>query len=129
MKIKVLSFAIVFFSLTSCLKNQTEGVKVVDVVKYENKMKQPDVQLIDVRTPEEFREGHLEKAINIDITADNFDTKVATLNKEKPIMVYCKSGGRSARASARLKDLGFKNITDLDGGIMNWKSENKKIIE
>lgn len=129
MKLKVLSLAILFFGLTSCLKNQADGVQVLDVAKYEKNMAQPDVQLVDVRTPEEFTEGHLENAINIDVTADDFDAKVASLDKEKPVMVYCKSGGRSAKASARLKELGFKNITDLEGGITNWKSEEKPTVK
>lgn len=129
MKLKVLSLVILFFGLTSCLKNQADGVQVLDVAKYEKNMAQPDVQLVDVRTPEEFSEGHLENAINIDVTADDFDAKVASLDKEKPVMVYCKSGGRSAKASARLKELGFKTITDLEGGITNWKSENKPVVK
>ncbi|MFN7044073.1 MAG: rhodanese-like domain-containing protein [Flavobacterium sp.] len=129
MKIKVLSLMFLFLGVTSCLKNQADGVQVLDVVKYEKKMTQPDVQLVDVRTPEEFSEGHLENAVNIDVTADGFDAKVASLDKEKPVMIYCKSGGRSAKASARLKELGFKNITDLEGGITNWNSENKPTVK
>ena len=129
MKLKVLSLVILFFGLTSCFKNQADGVQVLDVAKYEKKMTQPEVQLVDVRTPEEFGEGHLENAINIDVTADDFDAKVASLDKEKPVMVYCKSGGRSAKASARLKELGFKTITDLEGGITNWKSKNKPVVK
>ena len=129
MKIKVLSLVFLFLGVTSCLKSQADGVQVLEVSKYEKKMTQPEVQLVDVRTPEEFSEGHLENAINIDVTADDFDAKVASLDKEKPVMVYCKSGGRSARASARLKELGFKTITDLEGGITNWKSENKPVVK
>ena len=129
MKLKVLSLVILFFGLTSCLKNQADGVQVLEVSKYEKKMTQPEVQLVDVRTPEEFSEGHLENAINIDVTADDFDAKVVGLDKEKPVMVYCKSGGRSAKASAKLKELGFKTITDLEGGITNWKSENKPVVK
>ena len=129
MKLKVLSLVILFFGLTSCLKNQADGVQVLEVSKYEKKMTQPEVQLVDVRTPEEFSEGHLENAINIDVTADDFDAKVASLDKEKPVMVYCKSGGRSARASARLKELGFKNISDLEGGITNWTNEDKPVVK
>ena len=129
MKLKVLSLVILFFGLTSCLKNQADGVQVLDVAKYEKKMTQPDVQLVDVRTPEEFSEGHLENAINIDVTADDFDAKVVGLDKEKPVMVYCKSGGRSAKAYARLKELGFTSITDLEGGITNWNSENKPTVK
>lgn len=129
MKIKVLSLVLLLIGVTSCLKNQVEGVQVLDVSKYEKKMEHPDVQLVDVRTPEEFAEGHLENAINIDITADDFDSKIAALDKEKPVMVYCKAGGRSAKASSRLNELGFKNISDLEGGIINWNSENKPIVK
>ena len=129
MKIRVLSVVVLFLGVTSCLKSPADGVQVLEVSKYEKKMTQPEVQLVDVRTPEEFSEGHLENAINIDVTADDFDAKVASLDKEKPVMVYCKSGGRSARASARLKELGFKTITDLEGGITNWKSENKPVVK
>ncbi len=129
MKLKVLSLVILFFGLTSCLKNQADGVQVLNVAKYEKKMAQPDVQLVDVRTPEEFNEGHLENAINIDVTADDFDAKVASLDKEKPVMVYCKLGGRSSKAATRLKELGFKNISDLEGGITNWTNENKPTVK
>ena len=114
---------------TSCLKNQADSVQVLDVATYEKKMTQPDVQLVDVRTPEEFSQGHIENAVNIDFMADDFDAKVANLDKEKPVMVYCKSGGRSAKASARLKELGFKNISDLEGGITNWTNEDKPVVK
>ena len=104
-------------------------MQVLDVATYEKKITQPDVQLVDVRTPEEFSQGHIENAVNIDFMADDFDAKVANLDKEKPVMVYCKSGGRSAKASARLKELGFKTITDLEGGITNWTSEEKPTVK
>jgi rhodanese-related sulfurtransferase len=129
MKIKVMSLLFLFLGLTSCLKNPTDGIQVLDVAKYEKKITEPNIQLIDVRTSEEFSEGHIENAVNIDVTANDFDAKVASLDKEKPVMVYCKSGGRSAKASARLKELGFKTITDLEGGITNWKSENKPTVK
>ncbi len=129
MKFKVLSLLCFFLSLSSCLKNQTEGVQVLDATTSEKKMNQPEVQLVDVRTPKEFSQGHLENAVNIDFLADDFDAITANLDKEKPVMVYCKSGGRSAKASARLKELGFKTITDLDGGIINWTNEEKPIVK
>jgi rhodanese-related sulfurtransferase len=129
MKIKVFSLLFLFFGITSCLKSQTEGVQVLDVAKYEQKMAAPEVQLIDVRTPDEFNDGHIENAVNINFMSDDFDTNVAGLNKDKPILVYCKSGGRSAKAAARLKELGFTTISDLEGGISNWTSENKPIVK
>lgn len=129
MKLRILSVFVVLMSLTSCIKKQVEGVQVVDIATYEKQLKQPEVQLIDVRTPEEFSQGHLENAKNINIMAEDFDAQVASLDKSKPVMVYCKSGGRSARASERLKELGFTMITDLEGGITNWNSENKPTVK
>ena len=129
MKLRILSVFVVLMSLTSCIKKQVEGVQVVDIATYEKQLKQPEVQLIDVRTPEEFSQGHLENAKNINIMAEDFDAQVASLDKSKPVMVYCKSGGRSARASERLKELGFTTITDLEGRITNWNSENKPTVK
>lgn len=129
MKIKVMSLLFLFLGLTSCLKNHTDGIRVLDVAKYEKKITEPNIQLIDVRTPEEFNEGHIANAVNINFLADDFEANVANLDKEKPVMVYCKSGGRSAKASARLKELGFKNITDLEGGISNWNSADKPTVK
>ena len=129
MKLRILSVLVVLMSLTACIKKQAEGVQVVDIATYEKQLQQPEVQLIDVRTPEEFNEGHLENAKNINIMGDDFDSQVASLDKTKPVMVYCKSGGRSAKASARLKELGFTSITDLEGGITNWNSENKPTVK
>jgi rhodanese-related sulfurtransferase len=129
MKIRILSVLVVMMSLNSCIKKQVDGVQVVDISTYERQLKQPEIQLIDVRTPEEFSEGHIENAKNINIMENDFDAQVATLDKTKPVMVYCKSGGRSAKASARLKELGFTTITDLEGGITNWNSENKPTVK
>ena len=129
MKIKVLSLMFLLLGFTSCLKNQADGVQVLDVATYEKKMAEPQVQLVDVRTPEEFNEGHIENAVNINFMSDDFDANVAILDKEKHVMVYCKAGGRSAKAAARLKELGFKAITDLEGGISNWTSKNKPTVK
>ena len=127
MKIKMFSFLIIVMAFSSCIKKSVEGVVLSDATTFEKKMSAPNVQLIDVRTPEEFAEGHLPKAVNIDVNSDDFETKVTSLDKEQPVMVYCKMGGRSAKAAEKLKELGFKNITDLDGGFSNWSNENKPI--
>jgi rhodanese-related sulfurtransferase len=115
------------FSLTSCLKQKTEGVEVLNPDTFEQKLQASDVQLVDVRTADEFAEGHLPNAINIDINGDNFEDETAKLDKEKPVMVYCKMGGRSAKAAANLKEQGFKDVSDLDGGITSWKDAEKTI--
>ena len=127
MKFRIAIICFVFFAATACVKSQTEGVTLVDVPTFEQKMTTEAVQLIDVRTPEEFAAGHLPNAINININDATFETKMSSLDKSKPVLVYCKSGGRSGRACGIVKELGFTNITDLDGGITSWKANDKPI--
>lgn len=84
-------------------------------------------QLIDVRTLEEFSEGHLKNAQNICITDADFEENVAKLDKNQPVYLYCRSGKRSASAAEILKDMGFTEIYDMEGGILKWESENLEI--
>ena len=127
MKLKVAVLALLLFSMTSCLKTKTEGVMVLNPESFEQKMNDDDIQLVDVRTPEEFAEGHIANAVNININGDSFDAEITKLDKNKPVMVYCKMGGRSAKAAASLREKGFKNISDLDGGITGWMETGKPI--
>lgn len=85
-----------------------------------------EVQLIDVRTPEEFKSGAIANAKNINILSDDFNSEIEKLDKDKPTCVYCKKGGRSAKAAQRLKEKGFKNVYDLEGGITNWNETKGK---
>ena len=88
----------------------------------------PNAQLIDVRTPEEFSRGHLKGAININYQGDEFTAEIAKLDKNKPTYVYCQSGGRSSEACKYLSNQNFANIYDMDGGFSKW-SHYKKPIE
>jgi len=112
---------------SSCLKQKTEGVLVVNSSVFEQKMAEQDIQLVDVRTPEEFSEKHIANALNANVLGEDFEQKVITLEKNKPILVYCKSGVRSANAAAKLKAMGFTTIIDLDGGITQWVAEGKPV--
>lgn len=83
--------------------------------------KDQSVQLVDVRTAEEFAQGHLKGAVNIDWKADDFARKVsAQLDKDRPVMLYCRSGRRSAEAAAVLDKLGFKTF-NMKGGILAYE--------
>ncbi len=88
-----------------------------------------NVQLLDVRTAEEFAEGHIEGAMNIDVKENSFlDNAIARLNKEHPVAVYCKSGRRSASAAKMLSKAGFK-VVNLKGGIMAWSITRKPVVK
>lgn len=84
-------------------------------------------QLLDVRTPEEFSQGHLEKAENIDYKNAAFKEQVEKLDKNKPVFVYCLSGGRSSAAAKVLHEKGFTHVYEMQGGFMKWTSSGKLI--
>jgi rhodanese-related sulfurtransferase len=84
--------------------------------------KEKKVIVLDVRTPEEFKAGHLKGAVNADFNAKDFANAVAALDKEATIVVHCQAGGRSARSLPKLKDLGFKKLVHLDGGFGGWEA-------
>lgn len=87
----------------------------------------PDAQLVDVRTPDEYAEGHLKGAVNINYNADDFTAKAAKLDKGRPVMVYCLSGGRSAFAAAKLDAMGFAHVYNMEGGIEGWEEAGKPL--
>ncbi len=82
-----------------------------------------DIILIDVRTPQEFASGHLENAVNMNYFDGDFYAQLKTLDKNKPVYLYCKSGRRSANAAEKLEDMGFVKIYDLEGGTSNWQAK------
>ena len=83
-----------------------------------------NAQLIDVRTEDEFNGGHIKNAKNIDWNGNDFDAQLTSLDKTKPLLVYCLSGGRSKKAAAKLTELGFKEVLELDGGYLAWSNAN-----
>jgi rhodanese-related sulfurtransferase len=86
--------------------------------------KTPGAVLLDVRTAEEYGEGHLAKARNVDYKRDDFRDQVSKLDKSKPYFVYCKAGVRSNKAADIMKELGFRQVYTLDGGIDEWEDED-----
>ncbi|AMC11671.1 hypothetical protein Lupro_10510 [Lutibacter profundi] len=138
----LLSLSIIFISL-SCKNNQdknksstnniivntnqeTKG-KITLLSPSEFKEKSKDHQIIDVRTPMEFKEGYIEGAKNMNLKGDDFTKEISSLDKDKPVYIYCKSGHRSGIAAKKMIELGFKEVYDLQGGILNWKQNNNKV--
>ena len=89
----------------------------------------PDKQIVDVRTSEEFRQGHISGAIVIDYYKDDFKAQLSKLDKNKPVFVYCAGGGRSGASASLLSDLGFKQIYDLRGGFNAWSKASKPTVK
>jgi thioredoxin 1 len=122
---KIFSF-IAAVILSSCSNAQTtstptrlSAAAVADQLK-----KDPSVQLLDVRTPGEFNNGHIPNAMNANINDKHFEDKVSALDKTKPVYVYCLSGGRSNTAAKQLRAAGFNNVIEMPGGMMEWRAKN-----
>lgn len=89
----------------------------------------PDVQLLDVRTAEEVAEGKIAGSINISSADPNFEEAIRGLDLTKPLYIYCRSGGRSANSADLVKEFGFPEIYDLDGGITAWETAGYSVVK
>ena len=87
------------------------------------------VAVIDVRTPDEFKEGHIKGAKNIDILSSDFETQLGKLDKTQPTLVHCQAGGRSMRALKVFEKLGFTNLIHLDDGFGGWEAAGKPVVK
>ena len=85
--------------------------------------------VLDIRTPEEYNEVRLDGAINVDYYATDFADQLDTLDKNNPYVMYCRSGNRSSDAVETMKDLGFTEVYEIDGGIVNWYESGFPVVE
>ncbi|MGL5317602.1 MAG: rhodanese-like domain-containing protein [Bacteroidales bacterium] len=116
---KILLLLIVLFSTTCIQAQEDKYVKSVDNTEFKKLIHSKDVILVDVRTPREFKEGHIPNALNLDYRSEAFSDNIKKLKKEKTIAVYCRSGSRSKMAAKKLIEEGF-DVYELNKGIMNW---------
>ena len=108
---------------------EAQVAKNINASQFSEIIKDKEVQLVDVRTAREVVAGKIEGAVNIDYYGQNFKEEIAKLDKGKTIAVYCRSGGRSGSAMSILKDLGFKNIYNLSGGMIGWQSNKMHVVK
>ena len=122
--------AITLFTLTtvlySCSSGQSQtGNTALSATEFAQKTKElSSAKIIDVRTPDEFSKGHIQNAENFDWNGNEFEKQIATLDKSEPVFVYCLSGGRSSSAANKMRADGFKQVFELTGGMMKWRSAN-----
>lgn len=115
---------IVIMSLLSMLlgsKNRADSnVELLSPIEFKSRIQNKNVQLVDVRTAREFNARKIKGAINIDFYSGKFNVEFNKLNKEKAVYLYCRSGSRSRQAAYKLEALGFTQIYDLQGGLLNY---------
>ena len=115
------AFGILDSRPNSQLQQVKQVIKRVSKKEFKEKLNTlNDVQLIDVRTPGEFKGGTIKGAINIDYNSSSFNALIAQLDKTKPTLIFCHSGGRSAKALQKFKLINFEYVLELEGGYSAW---------
>lgn len=117
----ILFISIIF--LNSCNGQSNRYLQIAPAEFSEKINNEKNPQIIDVRTPEEFKDGHLDNAINIDWSNANFQANIAKYDKTRPVYIYCLSGGRSKKAAENFAMLGYQKVYELKGGIMRWNAD------
>ncbi len=100
---------------------EKDNITILEKDSFAEAIKENNVQLLDVRTPKEYAEGHIADAKLLNyFEKDAFRKYASKLDKDEPVYLYCRSGNRSQKAAKILVDMGFTEIYDLEGGYMNW---------
>ena len=121
---RILFVALIFIS-SYCF---SQAVTSLPVNEFEKKLDSKQIQLLDVRRPEEYQAGHLHGAFQADwLNKQQFEERVQYLDKTKPVYVYCLAGSRSAAAANWLAEKGFTSVVNMQGGINAWKKEGKTL--
>ena len=117
---KVILMFVVLFVTFSCQSQKDERIKVVPKAEFKTMINGENIQLIDVRTPKEYKDGFIKGAKNINVNDTAFESEIQKLDKSKPVYIYCRSGARSQTAAKKMIEMGFSEVVDLQGGYMNW---------
>lgn len=118
------AFLLLFISAGCSAQNKT----TINATEFEKAIQAKDAQVVDVRRPEEYKEGHIKGAVLANWQdPSHFAEKVKSLDKNKPVYVYCLAGVRSDKAADALVKNGFTKVVQLDGGIKAWKDAGKPL--
>lgn len=119
MRLLYLAYFTLLFSTASA---QKDSVIRLNAQSFEKRIQNDNIQLVDVRTEQEFRSGHIKNALLMNWNDEaQFNERVKYLEKDKPVYVYCLAGSRSLAAANWMKKNGFTNVLELEGGINSWK--------
>lgn len=115
-KIRIMALLAGLCTIFGCSAKNFESVSADEFAR---EIAKEGVQLVDVRTAAEYADGHIPNAVNIDVYSADFAEKIAKLDKERTVAIYCRSGRRSKNAAEQAVKLGFK-VVELDGGVLSW---------
>jgi rhodanese-related sulfurtransferase len=121
-------FALIASVLLLAGCSSSTGAIDLSVSEFSTKVAEAGVITLDVRTPIEFAEGHIEGARLIDFQSGNFENEIAALDKNATYAVYCRSGNRSGQAVKVMQDAGFTNVFNMNGGVIDWANAGLPLV-
>ena len=124
---KVIAILASVLLLAGCSTSST--AMDLSVSEFSSKVTEAGIITLDVRTPSEFNEGHIEGASLIDFQSGNFENEITSLNKNQTYAIYCRSGNRSGEAVKVMTEAGFTKIYNLDGGVIDWASAGLPLVK
>jgi phage shock protein E len=124
---KVIAILASVLLLAGCSTSST--AMDLSVSEFSSKVTEAGIITLDVRTPSEFNEGHIEGASLIDFQSGNFENEIASLDKNQTYAIYCRSGNRSGEAVKVMTEAGFTKIYNLDGGVIDWASAGLPLVK
>ncbi len=120
-------YLLLLIAFSSCKEAESSKITVITPEEMQSFLEADNVQLIDVRTQDEYNKGHIKGAQNINFFSPTFFDDISKLDKEKPVYLYCNSGKRSAKCAEKMIEIGFVKIYDLEGGFSKWKHEGSEV--
>lgn len=101
-------------------ENEETTIKRVDKEAFKSAIESGDYVLFDVRTVDEYMEGHIEGAKSLNFLDDKFEKTISNIDKSQKYLIYCQSGGRSAKALKKMEEAGFTHVLELESGYQSW---------
>ena len=124
----ILKYIFIFSTIFSCSLINNESINQINSDELIEFIELNDAILVDVRTEDEYNSGYIENSLNIDYFSNEFSVNADKLDKTIPIILYCRSGKRSSMSANKISKLGFKEIYNLEGGILEWIEEGNVIV-
>jgi rhodanese-related sulfurtransferase len=125
--LNIFGLAVMACMMSTC---RSKVITSLEAGSFEETLRQtPHAQLVDVRTPQEYAEGHLAGSVLMNIRESSFESLIRQLDKERPVFVYCRAGKRSLDAARILEKNKFKLVYNLEGGIIAWKNKGKPVAQ
>jgi rhodanese-related sulfurtransferase len=124
---KVIAVLVSALLLTGC--STSSSAMDLNVSEFSKKVTEAGIITLDVRTPGEFNEGHIDGAQLIDFQSGNFENEIASLDKNQTYAIYCRSGNRSGQAVKVMSEAGFTKLYNLDGGVIDWANAGLPLVK